>query len=444
MPKVFSGARRALSPRPVPPDIDQGAKSRMFYAIGEANWVAVDQLSANTYLAALMIYMGFADGDIGTIMSLSALVCVVQLLTLSLNRFFRGKKMVVALTSLMRLWMAFLYFIPFLPISTGVKPLLFVAVYFIARSMISFGGPAASEWVAQLTPMPIRGRYLGTKDATAVGLQAVVLLAAGMVLDRYKASEPLHAFAILGVMILGLCIVGYVAYMFAEDRKNPVPAASEPRQKMMPQIARCLRDRNFRILMTVDCLWQLTYYISCPYNASYSIKELGLSFTFISAVGFGANIARIFIARKLGAWADRTSMGRILRYTVFLLGLHHLVWAAMRPETAVGMYILMSVLSTTAWSFIGVGLFGVKLELMPEGGRQVQLAVTAAVSGVVGFVMSFISGRLLDAMQKIDMSLFGMVIYPQQILNLLGFCCTIIMCLYIKLVVEREEEKLKA
>ena len=100
---------------------------------------------------------------------------------------------------------------------------------------------------------------------------------------------------------------------------------------------------------------------------------------------------------------------------------------------------LMSILSTTAWSFIGVGLFGVKLELMPEGERQVQFAVTAAISGVIGFGMSFLGGRLLVALEAQHMALFGLTIYPQQLLNLLGCACAAVMWLYLKNVVEPRE-----
>ncbi|MEG2316555.1 MAG: MFS transporter, partial [Clostridia bacterium] len=344
----LTNIRRALTPRPPPPDIAEGRRSRALYALGEANWVTVDQLSTNTYLAALMLHLGFADGDIGTVMALSALVCVIQLLTLGRGGHYRGKRMVVAITSAQRLWMAFMYFIPFLPVSSTLKMVLLGGIYFLSRAAISFGGPASSEWVAQLTPMRIRGRYLGAKDATSVAVQAVVLLAAGMVLDANKASTPLRSFAILGLMVTGLCVLGFTAYMFTEDRHSPKVDRAAPSESIGAQLARCLGDRSFRIVLTLDCLWQITYYIACPYNASYSIKEMSLSFTFMSVVGFAGNIARIFIARKMGAWADRTSMAKVLRFSILLLGLHYITWTLMRSSVAYWMYILMALLSTTA------------------------------------------------------------------------------------------------
>ncbi|MDD3335636.1 MAG: MFS transporter [Eubacteriales bacterium] len=442
MAEWISHLKRRLQSAPQPPDIAQQRSSRLFYALGESSWVAVDQLSANTYLAALMLYLGFSDSIIGALMSVSALVCVVQFLTISLSRRFHGKRMVVTVTSAQRLWMAFLFFIPFFPLSVELKMVLMVAVYFLFKTAISFGGPAASEWVAQMTPKRIIGRYLSAKDATAVGFQAVVLLVASVILDTYKTTQPLRAFGLLGIMVVVLCLFGFIAYMRVEDvEEETANIPKHKRERIWPQIVCCLKSPAFRTVMVMDCLWQISYYIASPYNASYSIKEMSLSFTFMSAVGFAGNFARILIARQMGKWADRTSMAKVLRWSLILFAIQYVIWILMRPEMATWMYLIMMAFSASGWSFIGVGLFGVKLELLPPGQRQVQFAVTAAISGLVGFIMSCIGGGLLDWLQKLDMSLNGMVIYPQQILNLLGVICVLLLCLYLKLVVERREKE---
>ncbi|MEG2253483.1 MAG: hypothetical protein RSC98_10610, partial [Clostridia bacterium] len=93
------------------------------------------------------------------------------------------------------------------------------------------------------------------KDATSVAVQAVVLLAAGMVLDANKASTPLRSFAILGLMVTGLCALGFTAYMFTEDRHSPKVDRAAPSESIRAQLARCLGDRSFRIVLTLDCLW---------------------------------------------------------------------------------------------------------------------------------------------------------------------------------------------
>jgi len=112
----------------------------------------------------------------------------------------------------------------------------------------------------------------------------------------------------------------------------------------------------------------------------------------------------------------------------------------MRPSTAVPVYLVLLVFATIAWSFIGAGMFGIKLALMPEDKRPRQLAVTSAISGTTGFIMSFLSGQLLNYLQTLSMSIGGMVIYPQQILNGLGVCATMVLVVYLRRVMGREEE----
>ncbi|MEG0865026.1 MAG: MFS transporter, partial [Clostridia bacterium] len=413
------------------------SKSRTFFAFGEASMATVDQLSGGIYLAALMVYLGMSDADIGIVLSVGSLAALFQLLTLRFGFLRQKKKLITCLMGFQRVWMALFFVIPFFPISQTAKVSILVVGYSLSRILITLGGPATSTWISELVPIEIRGRYFGTKDAISMAVMSLVLLVSGMIIDRFEGELRTTAFAILAVMVLVLSLCGLFLYWKARDTCAAAAKAKPKTMGMLAQIKHCFAQASFRKIFFLDCLWMLTFYIAAPYNAGYSIKQLAIHFTFLSVVGFVGNIARIFIARKMGKLADRHGMARMLRYAVGIFGIHYLIWALMVPSNAQPMYLVMQALSSLAWSFIGVGQFGIKLDLMPEEERPMQFAVSAALSGVVGFGMSYAGGLLLAALEKTPIVLIGVQIFPQQVLNLLGAICSVGMCAYLWFLLEK-------
>lgn len=435
---LWSRVKHMLFP-PKPPHIQQHVNSRMSFALGEASWTAVDQMTAGTNIAAVMLFLGFQDGFIGIIISVGALACIVQVLTLPLHSRYKSHRTMVTITTSVRFVMPVLFLIPLFPIDASVKMVLFILVYVLAKLLISIGGPASSEWIAQLTPMSIRGRYFGAKDATCVVIQAAALLLSGLIMDKYRDTAPLVAFQWIALAIFVMCVLGLVAYLLTQDIPNRA-YGTEKKHSILSEVKECLSSRTFRLILIGDLLWQVSFYIAAPFNSSYSIKEMGMSFTFLTVAGFGSSIGRIFCSRFMGRWADRTSMTKALSTALLFYALTYLFWTIIRPSTAIPIYILLLISATIAWSFIGAGMFGIKLALMPEDKRPKQLAVTSAISGTAGFLISLVSGQLLNFLQTIPMSIGQYVIFPQQILNFMGMCSTLLLVLYLRRVMAKEED----
>jgi hypothetical protein len=106
------------------------------------------------------------------------------------------------------------------------------------------------------------------------------------------------------------------------------------------------------------------------------------------------------------------------------------------PDNAYPMYIVGVIFSSTAWAFIGIGLFGIQLDFYSNEKRILWLALTASICGISGFLVSILGGVILNYLQKNPLALFGRIIYAQQILNLLGFLIIMISVFYIKFRIE--------
>lgn len=90
------------------------------------------------------------------------------------------------------------------------------------------------------------------------------------------------------------------------------------------------------------------------------------------------------------------------------------------------------------WSFAGIGLFGIQLELLNEEKRTLQLSILSSIGGVYGFLVSFVAGRFLSFLQQAGWSIGGNTLYAQQVTNSLGVVFLIALILYVKFIVQKE------
>ena len=74
-------------------------------------------------------------------------------------------------------------------------------------------------------------------------------------------------------------------------------------------------------------------------------------------------------------------------------------------DSAYPMTIAATIFSAVGWSFAGIGLFGIQLELLNEEKRTLQLSILSSIGGVYGFLVSFVAGRFLSFLQQAGWSL---------------------------------------
>ncbi len=432
-------------------------KSRIYYTTADTAAQTIGQLAGGTFLATLMSYSGISDANIGIITSLLSLAALIQLFLINYLKRIKKYKFLVTITALQRVLFAALYFVPLLTVSNNAKALLIAGLYFLGQIFVQIGIPASQDWIASLVPSRLRGKYFSIKDSVAVFVVSSFMLICGMIMDYFKKSNLLMGFILIGAILLILSVINVVGFsMMKEPRtsyldmngkemhgrlakkaKEHLPPKKE--QSILSEIKEAVYDAKYRKAFTVQCLYTLAFYICAPFNSSYWINDLKLPYTFMMLFIFIFNLYRIYITPKLGRMADKHGMGKILRYTLFILGVNFLIITFTMPFNAYPMYILASITGSTAWAFVGIGLFGIQLDFYRNDKRMIWLTLTSSVCGLFGFLVSIVGGSLLTFLQKADLHLFGLKIYAQQILNLLGFLIIVLAVIYIKLQIETQK-----
>lgn len=440
------------------PESKQDLKSsRIYYTTADSAAQTIVQLAGGTFLASLMSYSGISDANIGIITSLVSLAALSQLFLINFFKRLKKYKLLVCATALQRSLFALLYLVPLLPMQSVYKAVFIVLLYFIGQVFVQIGLPASQDWIASLVPSRLRGKYFSIKDSVAVFVVSSLMLISGMILDHYKKSSLITGFIILSILIFLLTLINVIglsrmkeprtSYVdengremhgrLAKKAKDKEPVAQA--QSIPSELKEAFRNRKFRKAFTVQALYILAFYICTPFNSSYIINDLKLPYTFIMVIGFVFNLYRIYIMPKLGRMADKHGMGKLLRYTMLALGVNFLCMAFTMPFSSYPLYIIGAFFSSTAWAFVGIGLFGIQLDFYRSDKRMIWLTITSSLTGVFGFMVSIVGGTILSHLQSLPLSLFGHKIYAQQILNLLGFFIILITVFYIRYHIETEK-----
>lgn len=434
-------------------------RSRRWYTVGDSANQTIAQLAGGTFIVTLMSYVGISDANIGILTSLASLAAVFQLMTMRFVNKLPKYKFYVCFTVLQKLVFSLIYFIPLFTLSNRAKMIWVVLGYFYAQICTQIGTPASQDWIASLVPSRLRGRYFAIKDSVAVFIVASVMLIAGIILDYFKNGHLTTGFVLIGIMIAILVIINLVAFSFMKEprlsltnedgyemhgtlaKRAKTLHKNDFNDSMMSELKFAFGNRYFRKALGLNCLWMTSFYIAAPFNSSYQIKELTLPYTFIMIIGFCSNLFRIYISPKVGRLADRFGMAKVFKYSLLGLLLNYFLTACSLPNNAYIMIPIAAFFSACGWSFIGIGLFGIQLEFLDEKKRMIQLSLISSISGVYGFLISYLGGRLLDYLQRNPLIIFQRELYAQQILNSIGVVLLLVTFSYTKLLIQGKSPK---
>ncbi|MFI3212031.1 MAG: MFS transporter [Eubacteriales bacterium] len=430
-------------------------KSRACYTVGDTAAQTIVQLAGGTFLVALMTDLGLSDGNIGIMASFASIAAMAQLISMKLAPKLKKNKLFVCIMVLQKAWLGFIFFIPLLPIDDTVKKWLAMICYCFGQSCIQIALPATIDWIASLMPAKVRGRYFAFKDAVATFVVVTTMLIMGIMIDYVEKINIDYAFIILGTSIIVCALINTIS--FSKMKEPRISRLNQSGKELHGHLAKkskalegkrnedlsiikeaiaALHHDGFKKALTLNCIWMTAFYVALPFNASYQIKELGLPYTYIMILSFVASMLRIYLTPRAGKMADKVGMAKVLRLALFAISWHYIFMMISVPGNAYIMAAFAALFSALGWIFIGIGLLGIQLEFLDPENRIVQYSLLCIISGIFGFCVSFIGGKLINYLQAQVIMIGEYRIYAQQITNLIGLFFIGITIWYLKTRVE--------
>lgn len=412
-------------------------RSRICYIIEAALEYFISILVAGSYLATLTSELGISDGLTGVISSFISLGCLFQLLSVFLKRP-RVKGVVIALSVMNQLLFLLLYLIPLAGGGKQVRIAVFMIAIFLAYLIYNSVHPLKINWLMSLVEDKKRGVFTSQKEIVSLLSGMIFSFATGTLIDHYKAAGEIEtAFILCGVTIFVLTVLHTLTMLLSVE--IPVESAGDGKEegKKNPfrEMLGTLQDKTVVKVTVLFVIWHIAASSATPFYGTYLIKELGFSLQFVSILTIIYSLVRASVSTFWGKYADRNSFASMVRLCLIIAGVGFLVNVFTVPANGAVFYTLYYALYAIAMGGINSALTNLVFDYVAPDTRSNALALSQAVSGVVGFVTTLIVSGLVTYIQNSGNTLFGLSVYAQQVVSAIAFVFTMAAVVYVTLVI---------
>ena len=413
-------------------------RSRVLYIIEAALEYLISIFFANELLPELTKYLGISDGTTGVISAIISLGCVFQLLSMFLRRG-RAKPVVLALSIANQLLFMSLYLIPLFTGSKTTKIVIFIIGILLAYLLYYVAHPKKINWFMSLIDDKQRGTFTSKKEIISLVSGMAFSFIMSAVLTHFTSKDETEtAFIVFAITIFVLMIGHSLTMIFSCEREQ----SEDKSRQGIGEIFATFKNKGVVLVAVVFVLWNIATNSTKPFLGTY-MMDLGLERWF--KIGFLpaiSAVARIIASIILGIYADKKSFAKMVSICFAIAGGSFLVISFCSPlfggANGYIMFSLHYILYGIAMGGINSSLINLCYDYAPIEKRVGALAVTQAVSGVVGFLTAFLVGIFVD---NYGGNLFGADITAQQIVSVIGVTFSLLSMAYVLIFLVKRNKK---
>ena len=378
-------------------------------------------LTTGAYLAKLTTAINISDSMTAVLSSVTSLAGMFQLVSIFLSHKTPVKRWVLPINFLTQAMVSTLYVLPFLSLGK-VAPVIFFVIMLVSRAGVNVVSPAKSNWFLSLIDDRHRGDFQAKLTIVSLAGGMIFTLAASALIDNFEAAEDIEgAFIVMTVAICILTVIQISCLIFAKEKPIEVKKSESP----FKSLGSLLNNKIYRRIIIINFLWAIASNLTTPFLSTFQIKELGFSMTFISAVGVILSLFQMLVIYLFGRYSVRHSYSSILRIAYIFAAVQFVFVAFSTRENGYVVFTGYRVMAVLFGSASSVSSTSLLFNVVPERERTSALAINTMFTGLAGFLITLIASPFVDFMQTLNLSLFGMQIYVQQILAIVSLVITL-------------------
>lgn len=404
------------------------------YIIQAALEHLVALLVSGSFLATLTKELGFSDGLTGIVSSIISLGCLFQLLTVFVRR--RIKTTVIGFSFVCQILFLLLYVIPLTGAAKPIKTVLFVGAIVLAYLIYNLIHPQKTNWLMGTVGDGKRGVFTATKEMVSLAAGIGFSFGMGELVDYFAARGQIRTAFLLCAIVIFVLMMSHALSLFF------VPAQTDKEgtnHSIKNGFSLLLRNKNLRAAVTVSLLYNVAAFAFRPFLGSYNIKELGFSLGFVAVLSTVSSVSRIAVSRQWGRYADRRGFAAMVEKCLLVLGVSWVFMGAASPSSAKWMFIIAYVFSGAAMGGINSAMTNLIYDYVPRDQCADAIAVTQAISGVAGFLTTLLVSPLVTYVQSAGNRLFGIPMYAQQVLAIIGVLVLVLATIFTRMVLIRKK-----
>ncbi len=258
----------------------------------------------------------------------------------------------------------------------GVRALLVVCAV-LHHSLGVVASNAWSDWMGEMVPRSLRGRYCGPRAALAATAGSAAAFIAGGALgqrDPGAMGPVLHALALVAA------VAGAASVLGASSPGVWPTARREPGARLRDLVAP-FRDWRFRGVIAYTLAWYAACGLSAPFFALYLLRDLRFGLALLAVQGAGFALARTASSRTWGRAVDAWSARRVLVVCTAGLALSPLCWIACSPDRLWPLAV-ETVVGGVLFGGYSVASVTLPLSVAPSRGRAFHLGAVATAGGL--------------------------------------------------------------
>lgn len=394
-------------------------------------------LVSDAFLAKLLASIGIRDSLIGIISSFISLAFVVQLLSLAVSALpIDRKKTVVAFNAVSQLLFCSLYLIPFLPVGAGAKTVLVIVGVLLAFAGQYIASPICYQWANSYVDPDHRAEYSAVKEIISLLSGMVFSAALGYIIDCFEGLGNLNgAFLFIACCMLITALLNIASLLLIKGdgkKQTAIPLRGMGKET--------LGNPKFRRLVVMTILWNCAQYFSVGFLGVFKTKDLLLPLFTVQIINIAGQLARMLVSVPFGRYSDRKGFARGFELAAAIAGAGFLTNIFI-TRSLWFLIVIQALCYNIAMAGTNANAFNITYHCVDPQYIAQAIAIKSSIGGICGFLAALLAGKVVSYIRDAGDTLFGLPVFPQQILSVVSLLLTVATVLYIKLALEKETEK---
>lgn len=405
-------------------------RSQLMYVFEATFEYLISILVRGSFLATLTKEIGIPDSVTGVISSIISLGCVFQLLSILL-RAKKVKIIVIIMSLVNQILFMLLYVVPLFEISKTAKSVIFVVLIVSAYVIYNFVHPKKMNWFMSLVDNKKRGIFTANKEIISLILGMIFTFAMGSLIDYFKdyLYDVKTAFILSAIVIFALMVVHTLTMIFSVEKDLE---SSNKTLNLKQTVISIFKNKKLLRVTFIFLIYQVATHTATPFLATYKLNELGFDLAFASILVTVGSVSRCIVSRFWGKYADKFSFAAMIEKCFIALAIGYVFVVFATPKTGVYALTLYYIFHGISQGGINSALTNLVFDYVPYESRSDSLAVCQAFAGLTAFLSTLIFSNVVSIVQAHNNIVFGVKIYAQQILAVIGLFLLVILIFYVR------------
>lgn len=408
-------------------------RSLNLYIIEAAVEYFISIMISGSFLAKVTESLNISDFMTGIISSFVSLGCVFQLLSIFFFRKSRVKRRVIFFEVLNQTVFTAIYIVPLLDISYAAKQIIFVACMLMGYIVFNIVNSAKINWYMSLVDNKKRGVFTANKEIVSLLGGMIFSFAMGCVMDYFEdAGNVCAAFFVCAVSVFILMIIHTLTLIFSQEKEETNIDKEDENESVFDALKLLLKNEKVRKVIAVCFVWYIAVHAATPFYGTYQIKELGFSMKFVSAIGIMYSLVRAVVSRMWGVYADKHGFLKMVRICFGIAAVGFFINIFTVPSNGKVLFTIYYACYAVAMAGVNSALLNLIYDCVETKFQRNALVLKQAVSGILGFAATVVSGLLVSYIQSNGNRFFGINVYAQQVVSMIAFAIITWLVFYIK------------